>query len=101
VERVVERQNLTVCEVELLREVFPHARLGPPATEAQIVGVEAVGLALWTAYSRRGNVRNSVWFDYRNGRIVVKDPDDEICDKMKEIARVLGARVVGDEDEEY
>jgi hypothetical protein len=42
VERVVERQNLSVCEVELLREVFPHARLGPPATEAQIVGVEAV-----------------------------------------------------------
>jgi hypothetical protein len=30
----------------------------------------------------------------------VKNPDDEICDKMKAIARVLGARVVGDEDED-
>ena len=59
------------------------------------------GLALWTAYSGGGNVRNTVWFDYRNGRIVVKNPDEEIRDKMKEIARVLGARVVGDEGEEY
>ncbi len=59
------------------------------------------GLALWTAHSRGGNVRNTVWFDYRNGRIVVKNPDDEIRDKMKEIARVLGARVIGDEGEEY
>jgi hypothetical protein len=31
----------------------------------------------------------------------VKNPDDEIRDKMKEIARALGARVVGDEGEEY
>jgi hypothetical protein len=59
------------------------------------------GLALWTAYSGGGTKRSTVWFDYRNGRIVVKNPDDEVLDKMKKIARVLGARVVGDEGEEY
>jgi len=41
------------------------------------------------------------WFDYRNGWIVVKNPDEEIRAKMKQIAKVLSAKVFGDEGEEY
>ncbi len=58
------------------------------------------GLAVWTAYSDPDE-QGSVWFDYRNGRIVVKNANIEIRAKMKEIADDLGARVVGDEGEEY
>ena len=43
------------------------------------------GIAVWTAYSG----------------IVAKNPDREILAKMFEIAQALGARVVGDEGEEY
>ncbi len=41
------------------------------------------------------------WFDHWRGRIVVKNADDEIRKKMKKIAAFFGARVVGDDGEEY
>jgi hypothetical protein len=41
------------------------------------------------------------WFDWHRGAIVVKNPDTEILDKMKQIAAALGAFVVGDEGERY
>jgi hypothetical protein len=41
------------------------------------------------------------WFDYRNGRIVVKYPDEKMLAKMRVIAEALGARVMGDEGELY
>lgn len=59
------------------------------------------GLAVWTAYSGHDEKGNMAWFDYRRGEIVVKNADDEIRAKMKQIAKVFVARVVGDEGEEY
>jgi hypothetical protein len=59
------------------------------------------GLAVWIAYSRHGQEGNMAWFDHREGRIVVKNADDEILRKMREIARFFGAKVLGDEGEEY
>src|SRR5688572_12164231 len=53
------------------------------------------GLAVWTAYSGHGRGGNMAWFDYRNGRIVVKNADHEVRLKMKEVAQHFGARVVG------
>lgn len=41
------------------------------------------------------------WFDYRDGCIVVKNPDEEIRRKMYFIASALGALVQGDEGERY
>ncbi len=41
------------------------------------------------------------WLDWRDGRIVVKNPDELLLEKMREIASVLGARVQGDDDEYY
>ena len=59
------------------------------------------GLAVWTAFSGHDPDDNQAWFDYRGGRIVVKNPSREIIEKMKLVAERLGARVVGDEDESY
>lgn len=42
-----------------------------------------------------------VYFDYRDGRIVVKNPNDQIINKMKEIAEKLNANVIGDDGEIY
>lgn len=44
---------------------------------------------------------SSIPFDYRSGRVVVKNPDGGILIKMIEIAEILDAKVVGDEGEIY
>src|SRR5262245_23067010 len=59
------------------------------------------GLAVWTGYSGHGQDGNTACFDLYGGRIVVKNADDEMREKMKEVARYFQARVVGDEGEEY
>ena len=59
------------------------------------------GLAVWTKYSRAGEGGGQAWFDYRQGCIVVKNPDDEILRKMCVVAEVLAARVQGDDGEFY
>jgi len=59
------------------------------------------GLAVWTEYSGHRVNGNMAWFDYRRGSIVVKNPDDEILAKMKQLAAELRAKVVGEEGEEY
>ena len=41
------------------------------------------------------------WFSHDNGEIIVKNADDEIRGKMKEIAAQLAAKVLGDDGEEY
>jgi len=62
---------------------------------------ENPGLAVWIKYSGHGLNENMAWFDYRNGEIVVKNPDQEILIKMHQIASVLGARVQSDDGEAY
>jgi hypothetical protein len=45
--------------------------------------------------------KREVHFSYSKGEIFVKDPDERIIAKMKQIARKLKARVVGDDGEDY
>lgn len=66
-----------------------------------VLTYENPGLTVWTAWSENEPDGNMAWFDYRDGRIIVKNPDEEILDKMKQIAVALDAKVIGDEDEEY
>ncbi len=54
-------------------------------------------LALWTGHPEDGPIP----FDFRDGRIVVKNPDDATMAKLIEIAPTLGAQVQGDEGETY
>ena len=57
---------------------------------------ENEGLAVWTGCPGR-----EVWFDYRRGRVVVKNPDQQILRKMWTVAQRLSAKVEGDEGETY
>ena len=64
------------------------------APDGTTIRYENPGLAVWTA-------GGETWFDFRNGRVVVKNPDDRTLTKMVAIAEKLGARVQGEEGERY
>lgn len=66
-----------------------------------VLAVQSDGLAVWVAWSRHERDNNMAWFDWREGRIIMKNPDDEILAKMRLIATALSAFVVGDEHERY
>lgn len=66
-----------------------------------VLAYQNKGLAVWVAYSGHDPEGNKAWFDWRNGKIVVKNPDEEILGKMKQIASHLGAVVIGDDGELY
>jgi len=66
-----------------------------------VLRVESPGLAVWIAYSKHLVNGNMAWFDHDNGEIIVKNADDEVRGKMKEIAAQLAAKVVGDDGEVY
>jgi hypothetical protein len=58
------------------------------------------GFCNWSGHSiMKGN--SMPWFDYRDGCISTKNPDEEIIKKMLRIANVLSAKVQGDEGEFY
>jgi hypothetical protein len=59
------------------------------------------GLAVWTSYSKNGLDDNYAWFDFRSGNVTVKNPDEEIKNKMIDIATRLNAKVQGDDGEIY
>ena len=53
--------------------------------------------ALWLGDSEL----DDPWLDWEDGRIFTKNPDRALLDKMLEIARRLGANVLGDDGEPY
>ncbi len=66
-----------------------------------VVSYESEGLAVWVAFSGHDPKGNQAWFDWHDGRIVVKNPDKEILAKMRQVASHFRARVLGDDGEEY
>lgn len=42
---------------------------------------------------------SQVWFDFRDGNVVVKNPDELVVKKMKQLAHKLDAGVQGEEGE--
>ena len=69
--------------------------------DGSTIRYENEGVAVWGGYSGHQESGDKAWFDYRDGRVVVKNPDSEILRRMHEIASKSGAKVVGDEGEEY
>lgn len=69
--------------------------------DGEVIRYENPGLAVWVGYSNHNESGNMAWFDFREGRISVKNPDEEILRKMHQLATRLDAKVVGDEEEEY
>ena len=55
------------------------------------------GFADWTGNK---NIEGA-WFDYKNGRIESKNPEQETINKMKQIAKALNAKLMGDDGETY
>jgi hypothetical protein len=58
---------------------------------------ENPGLACWRGHP----AGEPVWFDFRDGQVVVKNPDEPTIGKMLIIAAALRARVQGDDGEIY
>lgn len=65
------------------------------------VTYENSGLAVWTSYSKNELDDNYAWFDFRSGNVTVKNPDEEVINKMIDIAEQLNAKVQGDDGETY
>lgn len=63
------------------------------------ISIPGKGLARWIAHPHGQNF--ACWFDWRTGKISVRDPDEPTLTKMRAIAQELGARVQGDEGEYY
>ena len=66
-------------------------------TPEGILRYENPGLSCWRSHPS-GEV---VWFDFRLGQVVVKNPDEPTIGKMLIVARALDARVEGDDGEIY
>ena len=69
--------------------------------DGKILRTEQEGIAVWTAYSQDGVDQNQAWFTYFRGTISVKNPDQEIINKMVDIAQALGGKVQDDEGTSY
>jgi hypothetical protein len=68
--------------------------------DGSILRIENEGLSVWTAYSRHSE-NGMAWFSFRQGNVVVKNPDLEILQKMWSLAQALSAKVQGDDGEFY
>jgi hypothetical protein len=53
----------------------------------------------WIAYSKRPE--RQALFEYHRAGIIVRVPDQEILQKAISIARALGGRVIGDDDDVF
>ncbi|MFD7263851.1 hypothetical protein [Streptomyces sp. NPDC059874] len=71
-------------------------------------GLEAAGAATAAGITYESpwlarTVPGGAWLDWRDGRIVAKNPDRTVLDALRKVARALGggARVQGDDGEPY
>lgn len=100
-----ESNQITFIEWEAYIESDPEMRLDNFAetrlSSGEILRVESKGLAVWIKYSGDHSKGNHAWFDFRDGNIVVKNPDEEIMKKMLSVAEKLKAKMQGDEGEIY
>lgn len=92
--RAEEWSESELCPIELHEWLQLVER--DPDLVPQESGLE--GFVLWTGWSR-GGVRPPMW--HSEGCIVSSAPEPEVAAKMHEPAQQLGARVVGDEGEEF
>ncbi|AVH56907.1 hypothetical protein C4B68_15195 [Streptomyces dengpaensis] len=79
-------------------EMVQVARVSPRGRDA-VLEYRHEWLAELVSHPQRDT--HGAWLDWRDGRIVVKNPDEILLKKMREIAGRLGARVQGDECEYY
>lgn len=98
-------QPITLEEWKALVDADPEMRLDNFAetisNNGDKIRIEREGLSVWTAFPGDGVDGNHAWFDYNKGDIVVKNPTDDIIDKMIALGTLLQADVVGDDGGYY
>lgn len=72
-----------------------------PLPDGGSLEVELSGLSVWTGWSLHGRADARVYLWHSDGCITSRAIDEEVLAKLHRIAQRLGARVVGDEGEEY
>src|SRR5713101_2934592 len=65
--------------------------------EFHIPGANGPYFAIWSGRSKH----TEPWLDWSNGQIYTKYPDRALVDKMIAVAQKLGAKVQGDDGEDY
>jgi hypothetical protein len=65
--------------------------------EGYVLRYENPLLAEW----RQRPDHNTIWFDFRSGHVIVRNPDEETVAKMRQVAATLRAQVQGDQGELY
>ncbi len=98
----IERQNqisesewLSVCESDSSLTVHHVATATNPHT-GEVIEIQTPNSCIWISPI----LRKKYYFTYSNGRITLGTDKAQIK-KAKKLARLLGAKVVGDEGEEY
>lgn len=95
---LAEWENYVIGDEEMrLDDQLAEPDFGAATTPATHVD----GLSVWLAYSKKKRVGNYAWFYHDQDRITVRNPNEEILGKMLAIARVLHARVQGDDNEYF
>lgn len=97
--------TIGIDEWKALVQSDPDMRLDGYASavvgDGSVLRIDSAGLAVWTAHKGSGVSGNVAWFDFRQGNVVVKNPDGEILRKMWQLAQLLESKVQGDECEVY
>jgi hypothetical protein len=63
----------------------------------EVIRITSPLLTEWNNHSSG----STVWFSYFEGNLSVKSPDEEVLQKMRQIAKSLNAFIRGDEGERY
>ncbi|MFD5793299.1 hypothetical protein ACFWIO_07120 [Streptomyces diastatochromogenes] len=97
-EQITTQEWAAVVAADSDLEMVQVARVSPRGQDA-VLEYRHAWLAQMVPHPERDT--RGAWLDWRDGRIVVKHPDELLLEKMREIAEVLGARVQGDDCEYY
>jgi len=94
--RLAEWIAVVAADRDMRLDGYAETRVG----DESILRIENEGLAVWTAWPRQSE-NGRAWFSFRHGNVVVKNPDLEIRRKMWSLAKILSAKVQGDDGEFY
>ncbi|MGW1540450.1 hypothetical protein ACWCPM_09440 [Streptomyces sp. NPDC002309] len=97
-EQITREEWAAVVEADPDLEMVQVARSSPRGQDV-VLEYRHAWLAQMVTHPERD--AHGAWLDWRLGRVVVKNPDAVLIEKMREIAGLLGARVLGDDDCEF
>ncbi|MEU0674686.1 hypothetical protein ABZ330_17670 [Streptomyces sp. NPDC006172] len=97
-EHITREEWAAVVDADPDLEMVQVARAVPRGQDV-VLEYRNAWLAAMVTHPERATA--GAWLDWRDGQVVVKNPDELLIGKMREIAGVLRAHVEGDEGEHY